>query len=125
MEWWQTLGLVLGGLLLGSAGAYLLANNRGARDVASAVLIAARQVVAGYLQEHPPDAGALNGIIAGGYYALPPKIQARVSLETFEKLVLPLLYQAEAALVTPPPAGERALLATPGGDDSGAGGGLV
>lgn len=122
MELWQFLLIINVIAVLVGGGVYVLARYQGARDVAGAVLVGARQVVAGYLAEHPPDAAALHAIIASGYYLLPPNIRARVSLEMFEKLVLPLLYQAEEALVTPPPVGERALWA-PGGPP--AGGGLV
>lgn len=114
MELWLQLLLVAVCALVAGAGAYWVATNRAAAPIARAVLVGARQVVAGYLQEHPPDAASLNGIIASGYYALPAPVQARVPLQTFEHLVLPLLYQAEAALRTPPPPGERALWA-PGG----------
>jgi hypothetical protein len=116
MELWQLL-LMAALVLLTGGGAYYVATHRDAQAVSRAVLIAARQVVASYLAEHPPDAAALNAIIASGYYLLPPHIRARVPLETFEKLVLPLLYQAEEALRTPPPAGDRALWAPVGGDD--------
>src|SRR4051812_42805861 len=108
MELWQLLVIAALVLLVGGA-AYYVGTHRGAAGILRAGLLAGRQVVGGYLVEHPPTAGALNAIIASGYYALPPGLQARVSLETFERLVLPLLYQAEEALRTPPPAGDRAL----------------
>lgn len=114
MELWQQLLLWAGGALLVGGGAYYVATHRDAQAVSRAVLIAARQVVAGYLAEHPTDAGSLDAIIASGYYLLPPHIRARVPLETFENLVLPLLYQAEEALRTPVPTGERALWAPAG-----------
>lgn len=109
MDLWLQLVIVAVCAGVAAALAYLLSSNRAARDVAGAVLVGARQVVAAYLAEHPPDAPTLNGLIAGVYYHLPPNVQARIALETFEALVRPLLQQAEDALSTPPPGDTRAL----------------
>jgi hypothetical protein len=101
--WYIVLAAGVG--LLAGLGAYYVAQQRAAPQLLTGLLLGTRQAVGEYLQTHPTTPGELNALIAAVYYRLPAGVQARYALDQLTHDLVPLLYQVEEALRTPPPAG--------------------